>query len=166
MEPIRRGELIFRGACLLFFAALLPWAWNLGGIRRLGEVGSGFWPLSVLSLATALSALVFFQGLRSYLRAAHLGDKTPPQEPRLLQCLVAMATVLVYLAALPWTGFVSTTPLFIVVFMLGLGEKRVSVLVTAPVLITPALFLFFIKFVSIPLPRGSGVFLTFSRMLY
>lgn len=77
-----------------------------------------------------------------------------------------MATVLVYLAALPWAGFVSTTPLFIIAFMLGLGEKRVSVLVTAPVLITPALFLFFIKFVSIPLPRGSGVFLTFSRMLY
>ena len=77
-----------------------------------------------------------------------------------------MATVLVYLAALPWMGFVSTTPLFIVAFMLGLGEKRVSVLVTAPVLITPALFLFFIKFVSIPLPRGSGVFLTFSRMFY
>ncbi len=77
-----------------------------------------------------------------------------------------MATVLVYLTALPWMGFVSTTPLFIIAFMLGLGEKRVSVLVMAPVLITPALFLFFIKFVSIPLPRGSGVFLTFSRMFY
>lgn len=161
-----RGELIFRGACTLFFAALLPHAWELGGIRRFGEVGSGFWPLSVLASAAALSLLFFLQGLW------RLSSPSRPEGEPLVnsrdrrRCLTSMAMVLGYLLFLPWSGFIISTPLFIVVFMLSLGERRVGPLGAAPILITLGFFLFFIKFIQIPLPRGSGIFLTFSRLLY
>ena len=161
-----RGELIFRGACVLFFAALLPHAWQLGGIRRFGEVGSGFWPLLILTLATALSLCLFLQGLWSKLRESRQAGGASPASLDVRRSLVAMGIVLGYLLFLPWTGFIVTTPFFIVLFMFGLGERRVILLGAAPVIITIALYFFFIKFVQIPLPRGSGIFLTFSRMLY
>lgn len=157
-----RGELVFRGLCVLFFASLLPHAWQLGGIRRFGEVGSGFWPLWILAFATALSLFLFLQGLRS----ARQESASRPTSGGIRRCLAAMAIVLGYLLILPWAGFVITTPVFILVFMFGLGERRVGLLISAPLLITISLSLFFIKFVQIPLPRGSGVFLAFSRMLY
>lgn len=161
-----RGELVFRGFCVLFFAALLPYAWQFGGIRRFGEVGSGFWPLWVLAFATVLSLFLFLQGLWSARRESRQKAAAQPTSAGARRCLGAMAIVLAYLLILPRAGFVITTPAFILVFMLGLGERRVGILSAAPVLITIGLFLFFIKFIQIPLPRGSGVFLTFSRMLY
>lgn len=161
-----RGEIVFRALCVLFFAALLPHAWQLGEIRRFGEVGSGFWPLWVLAFATVLSLFLFLQGLGSARRDSRQKTAAQPTSAEARRCLAAMAIVLAYLLILPWFGFVITTPLFILVFMFGLGERRVGLLGSAPLLITIGLFFFFIKFIQIPLPRGSGVFLTFSRMLY
>lgn len=161
-----RGELVFLGLCVLFFASLLPHAWQLGGTRRFGEVGSGFWPLWVLAFATVLSLLLFLQGLRSAHRDPRQESASQPTSGDIRRCLTAMVIVLGYLLILPWAGFVITTPVFILVFMLGLGERRVGLLISAPLLITIGLALFFIKFVQIPLPRGSGVFLAFSRILY
>ncbi len=160
------GELIFRAACVLFFAVFLPQAWRLGGIRRYGEVGSGFWPLVILSLATLLSLLFFLQGLWNTIRDSQLGGKRPLLSADTGRCLLAITIVLGYLLLIPWTGFVAATPFFILLFMLGLGERRVGPLLVAPVLITIGLFLFFVEFIQIPLPRGSGIFLTFSRILY
>jgi putative tricarboxylic transport membrane protein len=157
-----KGELIFRGACVLFFAALMPHAWGLGGVRRFGEVGSSFWPLLVLALATGLSLFLFLQGLWGTPRDARPGGS--PADVR--RCLVAVVVVLGYLLIIPWGGFIATTPLFIVIFMLGLGERRIGLISVAPFVITICLYSFFIKFINIPLPRGSGIFLTFSRMLY
>ena len=161
-----RGELVFRGLCALFFAALLPHAWRLGEIRRLGEVGSGFWPLWILVLAALLSLFLFLQGLWSVRHdpRQQSASQSPSGDP--IRCLVAMAIVLIYLLLLPWAGFIITTPVFLFFFMLGLGERRIGLLSGAPLLITAGLFLFFIEFVQIPLPRGSGVFLAFSRLLY
>lgn len=160
-----RSELVFRGVCVLFFAALLPYAWGLEGVRRFGEVGSGFWPLLILALATALSLFLFLQGLWTTIRDTRPGGGAIlPGDIR--RCLLAIVILLGYLLVMPWAGFIATTPLFIIIFMLGLGERRVGLLGAAPVLITIGLFLFFIKFINIPLPRGRGIFLTFSRMLY
>jgi len=152
--------------CVFFFAALLPHVWQLGGIRRFGEVGSGFWPLLILAFATALSLILLFQGLWKITRDSRLETPAQPTPGGAARCLATMAIVLGYLLLMPWVGFIVATPVFVLIFMLGLGERRVGLLSTAPLLITIGFFLFFIRFIQIPLPRGSGVFLTFSRMLY
>jgi putative tricarboxylic transport membrane protein len=129
-------------------------------------VGSGFWPLLILFAASFLSLALFLRSLWTRGRAA---KETP--EPRLLsagesRALLAIAIVLTYLVLVPWLGFIATTPVFIFVFMWSLGERRAVPLVTAPILTPLGVYLFFIRFVSIPLPRGSGIFLNFSRMFY
>jgi len=138
----------------------------LGGIRRFGEVGSGFWPLIVLGFAAALSLFLFFQGLWETIGDSRPKTGAQPASWDTGRGLAVMAIVLVYLLLMPWIGFVVTTPGFVLIFMLGLGERRVGLLSAAPLFITAGLFLFFVKFLQIPLPRGSGVFLHFSRMLY
>jgi uncharacterized membrane protein len=56
--------------------------------------------------------------------------------------------------------------LFILTFILALEERRMKVLAISPVLITAAIIVVFAKFITIPLPKGVGIFAAFSRFFY
>ena len=71
-----------------------------------------------------------------------------------------------YIVLIPWIGFLLSTMLFILVFTLALDERRKAVLIISPPLITAVIILVFAKFITIPLPKGVGVFAEFSRLFY
>lgn len=160
---MRRTELLFRGGVVLFFLFLLPEAYRLGGTRRFGEVGSGLWPILILTLGVLLAFGQFLEGFRRY-----RGKDRPVSLPvgKATRAVIASGIVLAYLILIPWTGFFVATPAFVAAFMYGLGERRGILLLIAPLLVTVGIFMAFVKFIFIPLPRGVGLFLTFSRMLY
>jgi hypothetical protein len=47
-----------------------------------------------------------------------------------------------------------------------LDERRKSVLIISPVLIPAVIIIVFGKFITMPLPKGVGVFAAFSRLFY
>ena len=69
-------------------------------------------------------------------------------------------------SSLPWIGFILSTLLFILAFILALEEKRKLVLIISPPLITAVVILIFAKFIMMPLPKGVGIFAEFSRLFY
>ena len=73
---------------------------------------------------------------------------------------------LTYIIVTPWIGFILATLLYILVFALVLGERRRWVLTISPVLITAVIMGVFAKFITIPFPKGVGVFAEFSRLFY
>jgi putative tricarboxylic transport membrane protein len=169
---MKKGEIVFSGVCVAFFGFMLSQTFELMGQGRAGEVGSGFWPLLSLAAATALSAVWLIKNLAAYLRGKPRDTRAPSLEAiadaRDRQRKVALSVVclLGYIVLMPWIGFILSTIFFILAFILALEERRMKVLVISPVLITAAIIVVFAKFITMPLPKGVGIFAAFSRFFY
>ncbi|MEM9442992.1 MAG: tripartite tricarboxylate transporter TctB family protein, partial [Pseudomonadota bacterium] len=62
---------------------------------------------------------------------------------------------LIYAWLLPRTGFYLTTPVFLIVFLLYVGERRWYVVVLTTAIITALVFLIFAKLFYVALPVGN-----------
>lgn len=167
---MKKGEIIFFGICVAFFGLMLIQAIGLMGQGRPGEIGSGLWPLLALGASAVLSVVLLVSSIQKSRRAAPAEAPTAEAlaEKRRQWVTVALscACFLVYMVAVPWVGFILATFLFIPAFALALGERRKMVLLVAPVLLTAIIVGVFAKFITIPFPKGVGVFADFSRLFY
>ena len=97
-------------------------------------------------------------------------DETPEAiaEKKRQRVTVTLSVVcfLVYLIVVPWIGFILATLLYIPSFALALGERRKGVLFISPILLTAIIVAVFAKFITIPFPKGIGIFAEFSRLFY
>ena len=172
-EGMKKGPIIGNAVILVFFLFMGFESFKLHEIRRFGEVGSGFWPILVLALASILSASLLFSSLR---KGREKGEKESeePSSPdsiagrkkaRNIVILSSLAT-LVYIFAMQWVGFAIATLLYVLVFILILGERRKWVVIFSPLLVTVFILVVFSKFISIPFPKGIGVFAELSRFFF
>lgn len=167
---MKKGEVVFFGVCVAFFGFMLIQAVGLMGQGRPGEIGSGLWPLLALGASAVLSVVLLVSSIQKSRRAAPTEMPTADAlaEKRRQRTTVALSCIcfLAYLIAVPWIGFILATFLFIPAFALALGERRKTVLLIAPVLLTAIIVGVFAKFITIPFPKGVGVFAQFSRLFY
>jgi hypothetical protein len=63
-------------------------------------------------------------------------------------------------------GFVPSTLVFSIVFLVFVGERRWKVIASFPILLLAALLYTFTRLLVVPLPRGSGFFLELSTYFY
>lgn len=169
---MKKGEVILSASCLVFFAFMFYEAIELRGVGRFGEVGSGFWPLLSLGAATILSLIWLIANYRLYSR-----EKGKPGEHLTPEAVaeawssrkkvgLSLICLFCYIVITPWIGFLLSTMLFILAFILSLDERRKTVLIVSPLFITAVIILVFAKFITIPLPKGVGIFAEFSRLFY
>ena len=170
---MKKGEVVLSAVCLAFFLFMLTEAFQLRGQGRPGEVGSGFWPLLSLGVTTILSLIWLIGNLRRYSREKKEAvEERPAPETvavkRAGQKKIALCSLclLAYIIITPLIGFILSTVLFILTFVLALEEKRRLVLIISPPLITAVVFLIFAKFIMMPLPKGVGIFAEFSRLFH
>ncbi|MFH2076960.1 MAG: tripartite tricarboxylate transporter TctB family protein, partial [Pseudomonadota bacterium] len=71
-----------------------------------------------------------------------------------------------YLFLLKITGFIITTPLFMIAFMLLLGEKSKGWILGVSVAMTGIIVVLFTKAMYVPLPRGVWLFRKFSLLFF
>lgn len=167
----RKGEVVFFAVCVAFFGFMGAQAVALMGEGRAGEIGSALWPLIALAASFGASVVLLVKALRSPGRAApavETADAGGAGETRRRRQAVALSTAcfFVYLWAITLLGFILATLLFIPAFAIALGERRTKVLVLAPLVLTTVMAAVFLKFLSIPFPKGVGVFAAFSRLFY
>jgi hypothetical protein len=168
---MKKGEFIFSAVCIAFFGFMLFETFELLGQGRPGEVGSGLWPFMALAISTLLSILMLIANIRKS-KAGGPGAQELTAEAiaakRRARITVTLSVVcfLTYIIVTPWIGFIIATLLYIFVFALVLGERRRWVLAISPVLMTAVIMGVFAKFITIPFPKGIGVFAEFSRLFY
>lgn len=80
--------------------------------------------------------------------------------------VVAGALMAAYIFLLGPIGFIPATVLFTISFLILVGERRRWMLALFPVAASAVLILVFTQVLAIPLPRGTGIFLTLSTYLY
>lgn len=170
---MKKGEIVLSAVCLAFFSFMFYEALELRAVGRFGEVGSGFWPLLSLVVTTILSLVWLLKNLQQYSREKGMGAESSPSPEALVEAWrrrrkIALCSLclLVYIVITPWIGFILSTILFILAFVLALEEKRRSVLIVSPLMITAVIIIIFAKFITIPLPKGVGMFAEFSRFFY
>ncbi|RPJ76303.1 MAG: tripartite tricarboxylate transporter TctB family protein [Desulfobacteraceae bacterium] len=168
---MKKGEIVFFGCCVAFFGFMLVAAMGLMAEGRPGEIGSGTWPLLALGASAVLSVILLTASINKSRRAAAPAAEATPEaraDLRRQRTTVTLSSVcfLVYMIAVPYVGFILATFLFIPAFALALGERRKTVLFIAPVVLTVIIVGVFAKFITIPFPKGVGVFAEFSRLFY
>ena len=73
---------------------------------------------------------------------------------------------LLYGFGVAYVGFLLAVFLFQLLFLLILKVRSIWMLTLYPLCMTAVVYGIFIKVLYIPLPRGTGIFLTFSRFFY
>jgi putative tricarboxylic transport membrane protein len=170
---MKKGPIIGNVVILVFFLFLLLESFKLQEIRRFGEIGSGFWPILILALASLLSAILLFSSLmkRKEKGGKEAEESSSPESiasrTRARRIVVlSSVTTLVYIFAMQWIGFALATLFYVLAFIVILGERRKWVLVFSPVLVTVFILVVFSKFIAIPFPRGIGIFAELSRFFF
>ncbi|MPZ89499.1 MAG: hypothetical protein GEU81_15830 [Nitriliruptorales bacterium] len=144
-----------------------------------------FWPGALLTFGIVLALIYLAALVRTLLRerrpSADADDSAAdgitglvhapedaPDEAVAKPFLLAGGFLLLfaYIWAVGPLGFVPSTLLFCVLFMLLVGERRWYALVSLPVALTAGVVLVFTRVLVVPLPRGSGIFLQLSTYLY
>ena len=165
---MKKGEIVFSGVCVAFFGFMLFETLDLLGKGRAGEMGSGLWPFMALSVAAVLSLLLLIASVKKRDAAAPEPTAEAIAEKKRQRTTVTLSIVcfLAYILVMPWIGFILATLLYVLAFALSLGERRRWVLALSPFLVTAIIMGVFAKFITIPFPKGIGIFADFSRLFY
>ncbi len=171
---MKKVEIAAKAIIVAFFFAMMLNSLKLREIRRFGEMGSGFWPILILSTAMVLSGLLLISSILKYMREKRKNAEEPLLSPeemgnqknRRRKVALSAIFLVIYVIVMPWIGFVLSTLLYVLAFILVLEERRKWVLISSPFLITALVIVVFSKFIVIPFPRGMGLFAAFSRFFY
>jgi putative tricarboxylic transport membrane protein len=171
---MKRNEIVATVVMIAFFGFMLINAMELRFVKRFGEMGSGFWPILILTVAIFLSILLLISHLMTFQSEKKQASEKPFDSPEARMDLknrrgtfvLSVLCLLGFIIAMPWIGFVLSTFVYVFIFILALGERRKFVLVLSPFLVTALTVIVFAKFIAMPLPKGVNVFAAFSRLIY
>jgi len=171
---MKRDEILANVVIIAFFIFMLINSFKLHGIKRFGEMGSGFWPMLTLSMATLLSIILLVSTLINYLKekkktsveVSVSKETLVDRKSRRKKFVLSVILLFIYVVIMPWIGFVLSTLIYLLAFILALEERRKYVLAISPILVTALIVIIFTKVIVIPFPRGVGIFAAFSRLIY
>ena len=139
---------------------------TFGSLDAYGKLGPDYWPKFVLVTIMALSLGVAINTIKGVLKGTIEASKKCQFNRGTLRFCMAFSLIASYLLLLPYVGFLVLTPIQMICFMLLLGEKSKSMILTIPFVLTFSVVLLFTKVMYVPLPRGIGIFLDISRLIY
>jgi putative tricarboxylic transport membrane protein len=156
----------------------------VAGRRGAGFVDPDFWPGWLLNVIIASSAVYALQAWRKRSRSSDASDIatvseriSAQDEPveglhqvavsgSIWRLLLGFVILWAYIYSMTRIGFVPSTLLFAVAFLLFVGERRPLVLTLIPLTIVGAILGVFTRLLVVPLPRGTGFFLELSTFFY
>jgi len=161
-----KGELVFSVLIVLVSAALFWVAQSFEGSRAYARLGPEFWPTVVLTALMVLGAAVAVITVRKIGREKAWKEPLLAMDSSTFRLFTALALIVAYLVLVPRTGFILTTPPFMVLFMLLLGERSKGWMATVSLGMTAVIVILFTKAMYVPLPRGGWIFREFSLLFY
>ena len=165
LKALLKGEIVislitFVGALYLYHETK-----TFGFIDLYGGLGPTFWPklllVFVMACSIGVAINVFRKAKKGLLPAA---SKT--LDSGKIQLFSAIGLIFLYILLMKIIGFLVLTPFVMIAFMYLLGEKSKVWIYTVPFALTLGIVLLFTKVMYVPLPRGIGIFLSISHLLY
>ncbi|MBT7049380.1 MAG: tripartite tricarboxylate transporter TctB family protein [Desulfobacula sp.] len=150
------------GALYLFFETKAFGNLNVYGAK----LGPDIWPKLILVSIMALSVGLAYNTIKGVLKGIIPASDKIQFSAANLRFIAAAGLIATYLALLPLVGFLVLTPVMMIAFMYLLGEKSKTWIFSIPFVLTIGVVLVFTKLMYVPLPRGTGIFLKISHLLY
>ena len=118
--------------------------------------GAASWPRAII-LLMAVGAIVqcLFRLKQAQASAAAADDGEAKSLPAPLKLLAVFGVPLLYVFLMPRTGFYLTTPVFLLAYLMVLGERRPKVLIGVTALIYVLINLLFSVLFFVALPTGT-----------
>jgi putative tricarboxylic transport membrane protein len=165
---VLKGELIFS---LLIFVVSLVLYWvtgtfGTGTVLQGAQMGPAFWPRFILGAIILLAGIVSVGTIRKIIKEKAWGESLMTMDRGKVRFFAAIILGVAYLTLLPILGFIAITPIFMILFMLLLGEKSKGWIIGVPIAMTAVIVVMFTKAMYVPLPRGVWLFREFSLLFY
>lgn len=164
-----KGEMIISGTILLVACSLYYHvAAAFSQYKHHDLVGPALWPKIILFGVIILSGFLFIKNVFIFFKTQKLARKvaSPLEKEGAFMLRLTVIVTLLYCLALPYTGFLFSIICFQFFILLILKVRKIHILIFYPLGLTLLLYMLFIKFLNITVPRGTGIFLTFSRLFY
>jgi len=155
------SAVVFLGSLYLFFETL-----KFEGHQVYGKLGPAYWPRFLLICLMVLSFWVVVDAFRERKRRAPEKKESVESDSGKVRFFLAVAFIVSYFLLIRVAGFIAITPLFLIAFMVLLGERSKIWIFGVSIGITILIVLAFTKAMYVPLPRGQGIFLKFSQFFY
>jgi len=165
---VLKGELIFS---LLIFVVSLFLYWVTGSFQERttlqdAQMGPAFWPRFLLGCLILLSGIVSVGMIRRIAKEKAWGESLMTMDRGKVRFFAAIGLCVAYLILLPVLGFIAITPVFMIAFMVLLGEKSKGWILGVSIAMTGIIVVMFTKAMYVPLPRGVWLFREFSLLFY
>ena len=166
MKSLLKGEVVISGIIFLGAMVLFNETRHFVGLAAYGKLGPAYWPRFLLLALMALSLGVGINVLGKVRRG-----EVPPAQPihfdaGKVKFFSAACLIVSYLILMKIVGFLVLTPFVMIAFMILLGERSLKWILTVPFALTLIVVILFTKAMYVPLPRGVGIFLQISHLLY
>ena len=164
------GELIFSVVIFLGSIYLFYSSTQLRQIEAYKNVGAEFWPQIILTILIILMGYLLIVKILEFVRER---KDTPSAMERLspefingsLRFLASLGIIVAYVYCMKMVGFIVASPLLVVALILFISPEKKRLIPYGLVGVTVVVYLVFVKFLMIPLPRGMGIFYNLSLFL-
>lgn len=164
----RNGEMLVSLLFAAFFAVVFLNAkkWINAMTKGAYEIGPYAFPKAVCVIAFVLMAAVIVKQV-GMLRTGDLPRyETNEEKPTYFTMLGLVALCMLYVWAMPTVGFIVASLVLLPVLLVLVGVRKPLPVVLFTVGVFAVTFVFFCLLLKLQLPRGKGVFKTFSLLLY
>lgn len=166
LKALLKADVII--SAIVFFAAVYLFidirAIDSGDVY--GQLGPAYWPKFVLVSIMVFSVVLAFFSIKGVLQGVIPAAKGLQFTVANVRFIAAVSLIAGYLTLLPYVGFLVLTPFQMIAFMYLLGERKKIWIFTLPLVLTIGIVLIFTKAMYVPLPRGVGIFLEISHLVY
>ena len=153
--------IIFLFAIFIYFvAAQLPRpAFGYG-------MGPDVWPRIMLAGIILLTAILLVRDWKKRPKEQKGTSEEGAEKPSRARMVAVLVLSFMYAYAIYQWGFLVVTPFFVAIMLYLLRYRKVWAFFVYPIVFTGAFYIIFVRAASIVLPRGHGIFRTFSLIFY
>lgn len=161
------GAIIFNVLLLIIFSVFLKISFGIEDLREVDPLGAAGFPTAILIILVPLILISLVNAIKDYLKNKEK-QSTKETISRKSGFITVGIVILIsiFILLLDVVGFLLACLLLTPLLLLILGETNKLRLILLSVFIPITMTVLFGVFLSIPLPRGIGVFLEISRLIY
>ena len=168
---MKKGEIVFFAICVAFFGFMFYEGLDLAGQGRAGEIGSGLWPLLAIGASALFSVALLISSVKKYRGEGTAEDRTPEAIAEKKTAADHRDAERGHFSDLhggdSLARFHSFDPDLHPGLCPGLGRETQVGPARSRRFCSPRIIVaVFAKFITIPFPKGVGIFAEFSRLFY
>ncbi|WP_152658475.1 tripartite tricarboxylate transporter TctB family protein [Oceanobacillus sp. CFH 90083] len=168
-----KKDYIFYGIVILFAIFFLAATTQIHSANNTATLGPKFWPMMILIMMLVFAFMGIIKTFITHKRIVNGNmtwtEESEEPERRLFNIplsLISMSSIMLYALGIFFIGFILSTIIFLFVLIQLLGGKKKLLLLILSIVITGVCVLLFSNVLSIPLPRGIGIFRELSFLFY